>query len=88
MLVEGDTDPLLLPPDDTTGDVCFVRLKYEVETVGDVLGVGNFDRRPRDRYLADQAVDMAASELNPTRHQYLFTRIRPSFHESRMRRNS
>ena len=66
MLVEGDSDPLLLPPDDTTGDVCFVRLKDEVETVGDILGVGNFDRRPRNRHVADQAVDMDASELNPT----------------------
>jgi hypothetical protein len=38
ILVEGHADPLLLAPDDVTGNVRAVRLKDEVETLGDVEG--------------------------------------------------
>src|SRR5882757_6772536 len=41
-LVEGHADPILLAPDDVTGNVRAVRLK--VETLGDVVGLGNLER--------------------------------------------
>jgi hypothetical protein len=53
MLVEGHANPLLLAPDDVTGNVRAVRLKDQVETLGDVEGVANIERRPRYRNVAD-----------------------------------
>ncbi len=43
--VKGDADPILLAPDDVTGDARVVRLKDKIEMLGDVVGAGNFDRR-------------------------------------------
>jgi len=37
-LGEGHADPVLLAPDDVTGNVRAVRLKNKVETLGDVVG--------------------------------------------------
>ena len=34
VLVEGDADPILLAPDDTTGNVRVVRLKGKIEALG------------------------------------------------------
>ena len=53
VLVEGYANPLLFAPDDVTGNVRVVRLKDKVETLGDVLGVGNIERRPRNGHVAD-----------------------------------
>jgi hypothetical protein len=53
VLVEGHADPLLLAPDDVTGNVRAVRLKEKVETLGDVVGVGNIERRTRNGNVAD-----------------------------------
>lgn len=54
-LVEGHADPLILAPDDVTGDVSVraVRLKDEAETLGDVVGVGDFERRAGNGHVAD-----------------------------------
>jgi hypothetical protein len=52
-LVEGHTDPLLFAPDDVTRNVRAVRLKDKIETIGDVAGVSNFERRPRNGNVAD-----------------------------------
>ena len=61
-LVEGHADPVLLAPDDVTGNVRAVRLKNKVETLGDVVGLGNLKRRPRNGHVADQAINQAAGE--------------------------
>jgi hypothetical protein len=53
VLVEGHADPLLLAPDDVTGNARVVRLKDKVETLGDVVGISNLDRRPRNGNVAD-----------------------------------
>jgi hypothetical protein len=45
-LIERHADPLLLAPDDVTGNVRAVRLKDKIETLGDVVGVSNIERRP------------------------------------------
>ena len=86
-LVEGHADPLLLAPDDVTGNVRIVRLKDKVEALGDVVGACNLDRRARNGNIADQAVNGDASELNRPRHQYSLARTRASFHETVIRRN-
>ena len=52
-LVERHADSLLSTPDDVTGNVRAVRLKEKVETLRDVVGVGNIERRPRNGYVAD-----------------------------------
>ena len=52
-LVESYADPLPLTPNDVTGDVRAVRLKDKVETLGDVVGVSNIERRPRNGNVAD-----------------------------------
>ena len=81
-LVEGHADPVLLAPDDVTRNVRAVRLKNNVETLGDVVGLGNLERRPRNGHVADQAINQAAGELNRSRHQYGVARDRASFHET------
>ena len=81
-LVEGHADPVLLAPDDVTGNVRAVRLKNKVETLGDVLGLCNIERRPRNGHVADQSINHALSELNRSRHQYGVARDRASFHET------
>src|SRR6266567_501439 len=81
-LVEGHADPVLLAPDDVTGNVRAVRLKNKVETLGDVVGLGNLERRPRNGHVADQAINQAAGELNRSRHQYGVARDCASFHET------
>ncbi len=48
VLVEGHTDLILLAPDDVTGDACTVRLKDKFETLGNVLGVIDIERRARN----------------------------------------
>jgi hypothetical protein len=88
VLVEGHADLLPLTPDDVTGSVRVVRLKNKVEALGDVVGVSNLDRRPRNGNVADQAISGAASELNRPGHQYSLARTRASFHETVIRRNS
>jgi hypothetical protein len=52
-LVEGYADLLPLAPDDVTGNVRAVCLKDQFETLGDVEGVTNIERRPRYRNVAD-----------------------------------
>jgi hypothetical protein len=52
-LVEGHADPLVLAPNDVTGNVRSVRLKDKVETLGNVAGVGNIERRSRNGHVAD-----------------------------------
>ncbi|HWJ18236.1 MAG TPA: hypothetical protein VNR65_05855, partial [Geobacterales bacterium] len=52
-LVEGHADPLALAPHDETGNVRSVRLKNKVETFGDVEGLGNIERGPRNGHVAD-----------------------------------
>jgi hypothetical protein len=52
-LVEGHADPLFLAPDDVTGNVRVVFLKDKVEALGDVVGVSNFERCPRNGNVAD-----------------------------------
>jgi hypothetical protein len=42
-----------------------VRLKNKVETLGDVVGLGNLEGRPRNGHVADQAINQAAGELAP-----------------------
>ena len=66
-----------------TGNVRAVRLKNKVETLGDVVGLGNLERRARNGHVADQAINQAAGELNRSRHQYRVARDRASFHETR-----
>jgi hypothetical protein len=68
MLVEGYADLLPLAPDDMTGNVRAVRFKDQVETFGDIQGVINIERRPRNGNVADQTVHCAASERNHSRH--------------------
>jgi hypothetical protein len=58
-----------------------VRLKHEVETLGDVVGPATSSAAPRNAHVADQAVNRAASELNRARHQYRLARDSASFHE-------
>ena len=53
VLVERDADPILLAPDDTTGNVRVVRLKGKIEALGDVAGTINLERRTRNRNVAD-----------------------------------
>jgi hypothetical protein len=88
MLVEGDADLVRLAPDHVTGNVRAVRLKDQFETLGDVEGVTNVERRPRYRNVADQAVYRAASEFNRSRHQYGFARGSASFHRALIGRNA
>ena len=52
-LIERHAYPLLLAPDDVTGNVRAVRLKDKIETLGDVAGVSNIERRPRNGHVAD-----------------------------------
>ena len=52
-LVEGHADLLRLAPDDVTGNVRAVRLKEKVEMLGNVEGVSNVERRPRNGNVAD-----------------------------------
>src|SRR5271170_4621191 len=85
VLVKGHADLLALAPDDVAGNVRGVLLKDEVETLGDVVGVSDIDRRPRNGDIADQAVNGTASELNCRRHQYRIARIRASLHETMVR---
>jgi hypothetical protein len=53
ILVEGHANPLLLAPDDVTGNVRAVRPKDKVETLGDVEGIRNIERRPGNGNVAD-----------------------------------
>jgi hypothetical protein len=46
LLVKGHADSFLAAPDDVTRCVCAVRLRDKIETIGDVVGVSNFKRRP------------------------------------------
>ena len=57
MLVEGHADPLLLSPDDVTGNVRSIGLDDKVETLGDVVGIRNIQRRPRNGNVADYGVN-------------------------------
>ena len=52
-LVEGHPDRLPFAPDDVTRNVRAVRFKDKIKTIGDVAGVGNFERRPRNGNVAD-----------------------------------
>ena len=52
-LIERHTDPLLLAPDDVSGNLRAVRLKDKIETLGDVAGISNIERRPRNVHVAD-----------------------------------
>ena len=52
-LVEGHTYPLVFAPDDVTRNVRALHLKDKIETIGDVAGVSNFERRPRNGNVAD-----------------------------------
>src|SRR2546423_4331054 len=88
VLVEGHADLLTLAPDDVTGNARAVRLKDKVETLGNVVGVSNVERRPRNGNVTDQAINVAASELNHSRHQHKFARDRAPFHETMIRRYS
>ena len=81
-LIERHADPLLLAPDDVTGNLRAVRLKDKIDTLGGVAGVSNIERRPRNGHVADQAINQAAGELNRSRHQYRVARDRASFHET------
>ena len=87
VLIEGDADPILLAPDDVTGDARAVRLKDKIKMLGDVVGASNFDRRAGNGNVADQAVNQAAREPNRSRHQYRFTRCRSLFHDTLIPRN-
>jgi len=53
ILVEGYADLLPFSPDDVTRNVRAVRLKDEVETLGDLERVGDVERRPRNGNVAD-----------------------------------
>jgi len=53
VLVERYANPLLFAPDDVTGNVRVVRLKDKVETLGDVEGASDIERRPRNGNVAD-----------------------------------
>jgi hypothetical protein len=52
-LVEGHADLLPLAPDDVTGNARAVRFKEEIETPGDLVGVTNLERGPRNGHVAD-----------------------------------
>jgi hypothetical protein len=52
ILVEGHANPLLLAPDDVTGNVRAVRPKDKVKTLGDVEGIRNIERRPGNGNVA------------------------------------
>jgi hypothetical protein len=65
-LVEGHADPLVLSPDDVTGDVRVVRLEDEIQTIGDIARVTNFDRRPEiDMSLIKQLTVLPANSIAP-----------------------
>jgi len=81
MLFEGHADLLWLAPDDVAGNVRVVRLEDKVETFRNVESTGDFECRPRNGNVVDQAAFRTASELNYRRHQYRFARNRASFHE-------
>ena len=53
ILVEGDADAFLLAPDDVTGNVRAIRLKDEVETLGDVEWISNVERCPGNGNVSD-----------------------------------
>ena len=74
-LVEGNADPVVLAPDDVTGNVRAVRLKDKVETLGDALSIRNIKRRPRNGHVADQAVNRAVPDLNGSRHNIGLRRL-------------
>ncbi len=52
-LFEGYADPLILTPCDTTWNARAVRLKEKAEALGDVLRIGDLQRGPRNRHVAD-----------------------------------
>jgi hypothetical protein len=52
-LVQGHADPLPFAPDDVTRNVRTVCFKDKIKTIGDVAGVSNFERRPRNGNVAD-----------------------------------
>jgi hypothetical protein len=52
-LVERHAYPLLLAPDDVTRNVRVVRLNDKVKTLGNIVGLGNIERRPRNGHVAD-----------------------------------
>ena len=67
-LVEGHADPVLFSPDNVTGNVRAVRLKDKVETLGDVVGVGNIERREmvmsRTKQLIARPANWTAPDIN------------------------
>jgi hypothetical protein len=84
-LVEGHADLLVLAPDDVTGNARTISPEEKIETLGDIEGVADFQRRSRNGYVSDQAVYRATSELNRSRHQYGLARTSALFHENLIR---
>jgi hypothetical protein len=82
VLFESHTDPISLTPDDIARKRDIVALKDDVETLRNILGVSNLNRRARNAHVADQAIHRTVSELNLAGHQYRFARCRASFHEN------
>jgi hypothetical protein len=52
-LVEDHADPVLFAPNNVTRNERAVRPKDKIETLGDVVGVSNIERRPRNGKVAD-----------------------------------
>jgi hypothetical protein len=52
-IVEDHADSLLVAPDDATRNVRTIRFKDKIEMIGDVEGVSNFERCPRNGNVAD-----------------------------------
>jgi hypothetical protein len=63
-LIEGDADPLFLPPDDATGQVIAVRHQRELR--GDPDRACDLKGGTRGGDIADRATDCAAAELDRT----------------------
>jgi hypothetical protein len=66
VLVKGDADPVFLTPDDVTSNVRVVHLEDKVETLGDVVRVGNLERRPKMEMLQiKQLIVRPANSIAP-----------------------
>ena len=71
-----------------TRNVRAVRLEDKAEALGDIVRIGNIERRPGNAHVADQAVNRAACELNRSGHQYGFARDWAPFHPTLVHGNS
>jgi len=80
VLIKRHAYVLLLAPNDMARDAHAVCLEYQREILRDIdVGADHVKRRPRDRHVANYAVDDVASERNRPGHQHGLTGVRAPF---------